>query len=576
MTFLRRLRQAAHTRLSNEHGSVAGSVAFTVFTALMLITVVASVVASLGTASTMNNQSAVNLGSSQQQDTYLNNAIHGAAAPAGETCVGVICTAVTGATDSGGVRSVTVTGRAGDTLSSTRILTLHQLTPTMITGYDSLGNPVWASPNDTTPYRFTSLTSRGNSSCAIDADKAAWCWGANDQGQLGDGTTTTRPAPVKVKGPVKFTALASAAGTTFCGLADDGKAWCWGDNTNGQLGTGSGAVGTDSPTPVNPTGDHKFTALFAGPGTTCGIDADKATWCWGANPGNGTPDASPDPVAVAGSHDFTALTLDASTACGLEAGGKIFCWTAADAGRTGVDPAPAKGTPAEVAGGRTYTSVRAANEERTGTASLVCAIDSGTKAWCWGNNSAGQLGNGSTTDSLVPVAVTGGHDFKTLTVSPSAVCGIDASSHAWCWGDNSSGQLGIGSTTAAKDPAAVDSATTYTAITAATNNGKSFCAIVADGAAKCWGENGYGQAREGSTDPVTSPNPVGAFKALRSLSTGAGFSCITDARNEASCWGHNDAGQTGAGTAAPASAPGPAARKDYSPAPFTGFLKGGK
>jgi alpha-tubulin suppressor-like RCC1 family protein len=576
MTFLSRLRHAAQARLSNEHGSVPASVAFTVFTALMLITVVASVVASLGTASTMNNASAVNLGSSQQQDAYLNAVIHGAAAPTDLTCVGVICSQITGTADSGGVRSITITGQAGDKPATTRIRTLRQATPTMITGYDAMGNPVWSSQADTTPYRFTGLTSRGNSSCAIDTDKDAWCWGANDQGQLGDGTTTSRSGPVKVQGTVKFTALSSAAGNTFCGLADDGKAWCWGDNTSGQLGTGSGAVGTDSPTPVNPTGDHRFTSLFAGPTTACGIDADKTTWCWGANPGNGTPDASPDPVAVAGGHDFASLTLDASTACGLEAGGKIFCWATTATGRTGVDPAPAEGTPVEVAGGRTYTAVRAANEESTDTPSLLCAIDTGSKAWCWGDNTSGQLGNGTTAESLVPAAVTGSHDFKALTVSPSAVCGIDTSSHAWCWGDNSSGQLGIGSTTSAKDPAAVDPGATYSTITAATNNGKSFCAIVTDGAAKCWGENSFGQAKEGTTAPVTSPGPVGAFKALRSLSTGAAFSCATDARNEASCWGHNDAGQTGSGGVAPVNGALPAARKDYAPSTFTGFLKGGK
>jgi alpha-tubulin suppressor-like RCC1 family protein len=576
MTLLRGLQRTVAGRLANERGSVAGSVAFTVFTALMLITVVAAVIASLGTSTTMNNQSAVNLGSSQQQDAYLNAVIRGMNAPTGQACTGVICSEITGTIDADGVRSVTIEGRAGDKAPQTRTRTLRQITPTMITGYDSMGNPVWANQTDTTPYKFTNLTSRGNSSCAIDADKAVWCWGANDQGQLGDGTTTNRPAPVKIQGTTKFTALASAAGNTFCGLAEDGKAWCWGDNTTGQLGTGSGAVGTDSPTPVSPTGDHKFTALFTGFTTTCGIDVDKKTWCWGANPGNGTPGAAPEPAAVAGTHDFTSLTLDASTACGLEASGKIFCWTAADTGRTGVDPAPAKGTPVEVAGGRSYKAVQAGNDARTDTASVLCAIDTGSKAWCWGNNGAGQLGNGTTTESLVPTAVTGGHDFKALTVSPSAVCGIDAPGHAWCWGDNSAGQLGIGSTTSAKDPAAVDSGTTYSAITAATNNGKSFCAIVADGAAKCWGENSFGQAKEGSTAPATSPNPVSAFKALRSLSTGVSFSCVTDARNETSCWGHNAAGQTGSGAATPVSAAIPAARKDYAPSTFTGFLKGGK
>jgi alpha-tubulin suppressor-like RCC1 family protein len=573
---LRRLQRAAAARLGNERGSVAGSVAFTVFTALMLITVVSAVTASLGTTTTMNNQNAVNLASSHQQDSYLNAAIRGTAAPTGDSCIGIICSQITGITDSDGVRSVTVEGRAGDKPPTSRTRTLRQVTPTMVSGFDNMGNPVWANQTDTTPYKFTSLTSRGNSSCAIDPDKAVWCWGANDQGQLGDGTTTNRPAPVRVDGTTKFTALASGTGNTFCGLADDGKAWCWGDNTAGQLGTGIGAVGIDSPVPVNASGGHTFTAVYTGSTTTCAVDADKTTWCWGANPGNGTPDASPDPVAVIGSHEFTALTLDASTACGLEAGGKIFCWAATPNGRTGVDPAPVPGTPVEVAGGRTYTHVQAANEERTDTPSLLCAIDTGSKAWCWGNNGTGQLGNGTTTESLVPVAVTGSHDFKALTVSPSAVCGVDTASHAWCWGDNAYGQLGIGSTTASNDPAAVDAGTTYSAITAATNNGKSFCAIVTDGAGKCWGENSFGQAKEGSKEPVTSPAPVGGFKGLRSLSTGGNFSCVTDARNETSCWGRNDAGQTGSGTATPTNAPLPAARKDVAPSAFTGFLKGGK
>lgn len=577
MTFtFRRLKSAAADRLANEQGSVAASVAFTVFTALMLITVVAAVIASLGTTTTMNNQTAVNLGSSQQQDAYLNAVIRGMAAPTGQACAGVVCSQITGATDNAGIRSITIEGQAGDKAPTSRIRTLRQVAPTMITGYDALGNPVWSSQRDTTPHKFTHLTSRGNSSCAIDQDKAAWCWGVNDQGQLGDGSTSTRTAPVKIQGTAKLTSLVSAAGTTFCGLGDDGAAWCWGDNTAGQLGTGDANVGTDSPTPVTPAGSHKFTALFAGATTTCGIDTDKKTWCWGANPGNGTPGAAAAPAVVAGGHEFTSLALDASTACGLEAGGKVFCWATSPSGRTGMDPAPAEGTPVETAGGRTYTRVFAANEDRPGTTSLLCAIDTGAKAWCWGSNSSGQLGNGVTAESLVPVAVSGGHDFKSLTLSPSAVCGIDTGDHAWCWGENSRGQIGIGSTTAAKDPAAVDSGTSYAAIAAATNNGMSFCGLTTTGAAKCWGENSFGQAQEGSAEPVTSPTPINGLKGLRSLSAGVSFVCATDARNEVSCWGHNDAGQTGSGAATPTSAPVPAARHDTAPSTFLGYLKGGK
>jgi alpha-tubulin suppressor-like RCC1 family protein len=570
-TITRRIR----TALTQERGSLAGSFIFVLFVSITMTAIVTAVTASLTASTTMNSLTSANNGANLGMNSYLDSAIRAAPSP-GNVCSDTQCGQETSTTDSNGVRSVTLQGTDDTRATTNRIQTLRQVAGTMISGYDSMGNPVWSTQADTTPYRFTNLISRGNSSCAIDPDKAAWCWGANDQGQLGDGSTVNKPAPVKVQGTAKFVSLVSAIGNTFCGLSDDGKAWCWGNNTSGQLGTGSATVGTSSLAPVNPTGNHIFTSLFQGATTTCGIDTTQQTWCWGANPGNGTAGASPDPAAVAGTHNFTALTLDASTACGLESGGTVFCWATTPTGRTGTDPAPANGNPVEIAGGRTYTQVRAANEDSTDATSLLCALDSASQAWCWGTNSTGQLGNGTTTDSLTPVAVTGSHSFQALVPSPSAVCGIDTANHAWCWGDNSSGELGIGSTTAATSPAAVDPGTTYSTITAATSNGKTFCALATDGSAKCWGENGYSQAQSGSTAPVTSPAPVAGFKGLRSLSTGAAFSCVTDARYETSCWGHNDVGQTGGGATATTSPPLPAARKSITPSAFAGYLKGGQ
>lgn len=573
MTFLHRLRHAAAARLGNEHGSVAASVAFSAFTAMMVIAIVTAVISALATASILNTQTNVSGTLSYQQDSFLSQSIRGNSTPAAETCDGIICSQVTGTADADGLRSVTVQGRAGDKGPTNRTSTLRELTPTLMTGFDAFGNPVWKDQADTTPYRFTSVVSRGNSSCAIDTAKAVWCWGANDQGQLGDGTTTSRPAPVKIQGTATFTALASGSGSTFCGLAEDGKAWCWGDNAAGQLGTGT--AGTDSPTPVTPTGAHTFTAVFQGPNTTCAIDTAKATWCWGENPGDAGLDGAAEPATVTGMHDFKTLTMDASTVCGIDTAGKIYCWSTTANGRTGTAAYITEGVPVEVAGGRTYTHVHAAAQEAA-TPSLICALDSTSEAWCWGEGGSGQLGNGTTTSSLTPVAVSGGKSFKSLTPSPSAVCAIDSTDKTWCWGDNASGQLGIGSTTDAKTPAAVDTAVTYSSLSAATGNGKWFCGLTTTGAPRCWGSNAYGQAQAGSTANVTSPSPVGSFSALRSLSTASGFACVTDARSEASCWGQNNAGQTGSGTATPSSTPAPAARKDITPTRFTGYVKGGK
>jgi len=228
----------------------------------------------------------------------------------------------------------------------------------------------------------------------------------------------------------------------------------------------------------------------------------------------------------------------------------------------------------EVAGGRTYKQVALAPTTSTSTVTLACAMDTASGAWCWGPNASGQLGNGSTTDSPIPVAVTGAHTFASLTVAPSTICGIDAASHTWCWGANNHGQLGKGDTSNAKDPAAVDTATGYKAL--ASEDGSWFCGLTTAGVARCWGQNGSGQASPGSTTDVLSPVNVGAFQGLRSLETGTAFACVTDQRSETSCWGQNTVGQTGAGSVSAAAGPSPAARKPYSPSPFTGFLKGGK
>jgi alpha-tubulin suppressor-like RCC1 family protein len=171
--------------------------------------------------------------------------------------------------------------------------------------------------------------------------------------------------------------------------------------------------------------------------------------------------------------------------------------------------------------------------------------------------------------------VTGNHDFKSLTVASSTVCGIDTGNKAWCWGKNSLGQLGDGSTTDTKNPTAVDPGNTFSAIAASTSNDQSFCALLTDGAVKCWGANTYGQSHPGSIAPATTPGTIGDFKDLNDLTMGAGFSCVTDKRNEASCWGQNDTGQTGTGSTEVNRLPSPAARKDFMPRPFTGDLKGG-
>jgi len=180
---------------------------------------------------------------------------------------------------------------------------------------------------------------------------AAYCWGSNAFGQLGDGTTTQRLVPTPVAGGLTFTAV-SAGWWHTCGITTSGAAYCWGNN--GFLGDGTN-TGRLVPTPV--AGGLTFTTLSAGPGETCGVTTSGAAYCWGYNA-------------------FGQLG-DGTTANRL--------------------------IPTPVAGGLTFTAVSAGVEVETGHA---CGVTPGGAAYCWGaSNGAGALGDGTTTDRLVPTLV---------------------------------------------------------------------------------------------------------------------------------------------------------------------------
>lgn len=554
-----------------ERGSAAASVVFTMFTALTLTAVTAAVVASISITTATANQTSANTATLVLQEKYLGSLAEGTASP-GETCTGPFCAQVIGSSDSGGVRLVTF-GSAGAP-GTTEERTLRPVSGTMITGFDQRGRPVWTDRNDLTPHRFEALAASANHSCAIDAVKAVWCWGANNHGQLGDGTTTESSRPVKTQASALFSRLTSGGINTSCGLTEGGKALCWGENQHGQLGTGAPEVGEDATTPVEPLGGHTFSSLAQSSTTTCGIDDAKKTWCWGANPGNETPDMAPEPVEVAGGHEFTSISLGASTACGIDSAGKAWCWSATAAGRTGVDPAPPAGTPVEVAGGRTYTGLSISQQADPAAPVVACALDTSAATWCWGHNADGQLGDGTTTESLIPVQVAGGHRFSSLAITASSSCGITDASLLWCWGQNTSGQVGNNDTAAAKEPVAIDPATTFKSVIA--GQGPFLCALTSTGETKCWGSNAEGQVSPGSVDDVRVPTAVPGLGVATSVAAGGNHVCSVDNRSGVACWGRNVEGQSGSGAASPSAAPGFGVRKELALSTLRGFVKGGR
>ncbi|MCX5985064.1 MAG: hypothetical protein NTX54_00895 [Chloroflexi bacterium] len=301
----------------------------------------------------------------------------------------------------------------------------------------------------------------------------AYCWGYNGNGQLGDGTNgTDRTAPVAVSGGLSFTALV-AGGSHTCGLVSGGTAYCWGWNGYGQLGDGTGGINSANRTaPVAVGGGRTFMALVAGGYHTCGLVSGGTAYCWGSNEkgqvGDGTS-GSPSqywsadrtsPVAVTGGRAYTALVAGGTHTCGLATSGTAYCWGYNSNGQLGdgtsgstSNPSSAdRSAPVAVSGGLTYVGLVAGG-------SYTCGLVSGGTAYCWGDNGAGQLGDGSATDRTAPVpapvAVSGGRNFTALAAGGQHTCGLVSGGTAYCWGGNSEGQLGDGSQTDRTAPVAV-------------------------------------------------------------------------------------------------------------------------
>ena len=284
---------------------------------------------------------------------------------------------------------------------------------------------------------FSALTAGGGLTCGVATSGAAYCWGYNGDGELGDGSTTTRSSvPVGVRGGLTFSAVSPGSWHT-CGVTRTGAAYCWGRNDSGELGDGSTS---SSSVPVAVTGGLTFSTVGTLTyGSTCGLTTAGAVYCWGGGYGS-------VPAAVPGGLTFSTLSVGVDHTCGVTSGGTAYCWGAGPALGDGTTNSSA--VPVAVVGGLSFSMVSAGGDH-------TCSVATGGAAYCWGYNNYGELGTGSTDYSNVPVPVTGGLTFSSVIAGSRSTCGIDVGGAAYCWGYNGSGQLGNGTRTNSSVPVKV-------------------------------------------------------------------------------------------------------------------------
>ncbi len=308
--------------------------------------------------------------------------------------------------------------------------------------------------------------------------------------------------------------------------------------------------------PVPVATDTRFTTITAGALHTCGIDRAGKAWCWGndykGRLGDGKDDQASEykPVAVAGTHRFTTLAASWSQTCGVDTAGKAWCWGSDADGKLGDgdDGQADEYSPVAVAGGHTFTTLAGGNTQ-------TCGIDTAGTAWCWGRDDRGQVGDGDDGqgNEYAPVAVASGVKFTSVTAGNLHTCGLDTAGTAWCWGSDY-GSLGDGDDGQADEysPVTVAGGHTFTTLTAGKEH---TCGVDTNGMAWCWGADGSGTLghrgddRSGNTYRAPEPTPVTVAGGHPWNAVAAGYehTCGVDTTGAAWCWGDDGFGQVGDG-----------------------------
>lgn len=415
---------------------------------------------------------------------------------------------------------------------------------------DEMGNGMRRVTHDT-PYTQGGLRSVGLAG-TLAAALLAGCGGGADQPGVSAATADARQRPLAVGAGVAARPTVAAGAFHTCALSSAGAVKCWGYGYNGQLGNGGNS--TVSATPVAVTGlSSGVVALAAGLQHTCALTSAGGVKCWGGNSfgqlGTGSTTDTNTPVDVVGlTSGVVAITAFSTQTCALTDAGGVKCWGDNSNGRLGNGSTTSSATPVDVSGLTSgVTSIT------TGGAH-ACALTGAGAAKCWGWNLYGQLGNGSLDSSSTPVDVSGlPGGMKAIVAGSLNTCALTGAGGVKCWGANNTGQLGTDGLNYSATP--LDVGGLASGITALSGGEAFSCVLTGTGGVKCLGAGAWGQLGNGIFDNRGSPQDVaGLASGVTAITTGYQHSCAVKSSGVVTCWGRNNGGQLGNGIASSANA----------------------
>lgn len=405
------------------------------------------------------------------------------------------------------------------------------------TGYDAQRRPLPTGTSHPTPdfgatTPWLAVSAGWFHTCAIDAQRALWCWGRNAHGTLGVGDTLDRSAPAQVAGAWKSV---SAGARHTCARRTDDTLWCWGANEDGQVGTTPASAVVS---PVQLLAPAAWQDVSAGDAHTCGRDALGEVWCWGANDagqlGLGRPGGTDAPEQVPGG-PYLDVGAGGRHSCAISPTHALSCWGRNASGQLGLGTRDRleHGSPAPVAGAETFRSIELGGAHG-------CALSTAGFVHCWGRNDDGELGTGDSAPHDAPAMVLNTQEFEWIGAFAEGSCAVAAGSNdPVCWGNNRSGRLGISNRPLRAAPTPVPVPDALMGISAGLTH---TCGHGSSGALWCWGDGSDGQLAPARTIEHL-PASVGTG---RRIFAGWDGTCLLDGAELLTCFGRNFVSQLGA------------------------------